>query len=67
VLRTLEGVEVLNGSGFSARRVGTGQTVVAQLPTRLLAGGDYELTLQGMTPGGGYEDVDEYYFRIVKK
>jgi hypothetical protein len=41
--------------------------VVVQLPTTLLAGGDYELVLQGATPAGNYEDVDEYYFRIVSK
>jgi hypothetical protein len=67
VLRTLEGVEVWNRIGLSARREGAGQAVTAQLPTRLLAGGDYELVLQGATPSGDYEDVDEYYFRIVKK
>jgi hypothetical protein len=67
VLRTLDGAEVWSRSGLSARRSGPGQAVVVQLPTRLLAGGDYELVLAGATPNGDYEDVDEYYFRIVKK
>ena len=66
VLRTFEGVEMWNRSGLSARRAGAGQAVIAQLPAKLLAGGDYELVLQGAT-GGDYEDVDEYYFRIVKQ
>lgn len=67
VIQTLEGVEVWKRSGLSARGAGRDQAVVAELPTRLLAAGDYELVVQGATRGGGYEDVDEYYFRIVKK
>ena len=67
VLRTLEGVEVWNRSGLPARPASSGQAIILQLPTTLLAAGDYELALQGMTPSGSYEDVDEYYFRIVKK
>ena len=67
VLRTLEGAEVWSQSGLSARRAGARQAVVVQLRSTLLAGGDYELILQGARPAGNYEDVDEYYFRIVKK
>lgn len=67
VLRTLDGVEVWKRSGLSARQANAGQAVVAQLPAKLLAAGDYELVLQGATPGADYEDVAEYYFRIVKK
>ena len=67
VLRTLEGAEVWSQSGLSARRAGARQAVVVQLRSTLLAGGDYELILQGAGPAGNYEDVDEYYFRIVKK
>jgi len=63
VLQTVEGREVLSSRG---RRGGGGTFVQLNIPARLLMPGDYRIRLSGVNPSGEAEEIDSYYFRVLK-
>jgi hypothetical protein len=66
-LRTAEGNELWSQDRPRAKATASGHAVILKLPAKLLAEGDYELTLKGLTASREFEDIGDYYFTIVKK
>jgi hypothetical protein len=63
-LKTIEGETLL---ALRANQAGSGKAVVVSLSAELLKQGDYKLTLSGLTDAGNVEEIDNYYFSVVKK
>lgn len=66
VLQTLDGAARWQQNLPRPKSSAAGQAIVVNLPARLLPPGDYVLALQGQTPGGVLEEIDEYYFNVVR-
>lgn len=64
-LQTSEGEEKLKVNDLKATSIGTSVVVPLQLNAGLLPRGDYYVKLSGLAPGGEYEDVGRYSFRVV--
>ena len=67
VLRTGDRVEIWRQDQLTPRRTPTGQAIVVSLPASRFSGQDYTITLSGVTPGGEFEDVSGYCFRVQRK
>jgi hypothetical protein len=66
-IRTAGGDEVWSQTGLLARSTDWGLAVVLTVPASVLATGDYELALSGVTAQGEFEVVDYYRFTVVKR
>jgi anti-sigma factor RsiW len=66
-LRTADGDEVWSQDMLRARPTDQGQAVFLTVPARLLASGDYLLTLSGLTTRGVFEAVGSYQFSVVRR
>jgi hypothetical protein len=66
-LHTRSGKEVLTFASLHSRRTTTGSVVSFDVPASTLATGDYELALQGLSPGQPSLDIGYYYFRVQKR
>lgn len=66
VLQTLDGVELWQQSLPRATSKTTSQTVAVTLTAGRLQAGDYLLGLKGQRAGGALEEIDDYYFSIVR-
>jgi hypothetical protein len=66
-VRTAEGKAVWRQGRLKRVRAGANEMVVLSVPAGVLAPGDYEVRLDGVTPGAGAENVDTYYFTVAKK
>jgi len=64
---TPDGPEVWSQDVPRAGSAASSRTVVANLPAKLLPPGVYVLVLSGRTGGGEVEEIDEYYFTVVKQ
>jgi hypothetical protein len=64
VIRTPEGREVWKQAALAARPVGSTLPVAVTVPARLLASGDYILTLTGNSRAGRSETLADYVFRV---
>jgi hypothetical protein len=64
-LQTIDGAPVWNQVARKANP--SGKAVVVNLPGNLLKSGDYKLALTGLTAAGNVEEIDNYYFSVVKK
>lgn len=64
-IRTVEGIEIWTQEGLRVGPADTGKAVVLELPAKILADGDYEIALQGLSPSGVLEEVADYYFRVT--
>lgn len=62
VLQTVEGRELSSQTLRAGRRM----FVQLNVPARLLAPGDYQIQLSGVKPSGEPEEIDSYYFRVLK-
>jgi anti-sigma factor RsiW len=58
-VRTPEGTQIWGTRAKSTRSI--------ELPASLLRAGDYVLILEGARPAGGFETLDDYAFRVVRK
>ncbi len=67
VIRTVEGNRVWSQQGLRLRSTNSGKAIVLRLPATLFAPGDYILTLSGVKAAGEAEDINDYYFRIVRR
>lgn len=63
VLQTVDGREMLTSQGL---RAGRGMFVQLHILAKLLTPGDYQIRLSGMNPSGEAEEIDSYYFRVLK-
>ncbi|MBI3653007.1 MAG: hypothetical protein HY231_18430 [Acidobacteria bacterium] len=61
-LKTIDGVALVQ---TAARK--SGKAVVVNFSSRQLQVGDYRLTLSGINTTGSVEEIDSYYFSVVKK
>ena len=52
---------------FEVNAQPTGNTLIVQLPARILKPNDYVLTVRGLKTDGVMEDVGEYDFRVVRQ
>ena len=66
-LRTAAGRRIWNRENLTARNRGGARAIGLTIPATVLKPGDYELSLRGVTEGGGSEDVGFYYFNVKKK
>lgn len=66
-IRTPEGRSVARRENLRAQQTKAGKILVVTLPATLVAAGDYGVTLSGVPAGGGDEQLDPYYFRVVTK
>jgi hypothetical protein len=66
-LRTQRGQRVWGKENLSARATGRGRTIVLNVPAKVFAVGQYELSLKGTTAAGIIEDVGYYYFEVSKQ
>jgi hypothetical protein len=64
---TPDGPELWSQDLSRARSFASGRTVVVNLPAKLLPEGVYVITLSGRTSGGEMEEIDDYYFNIVRQ
>jgi hypothetical protein len=67
VLETDEGEEIWSQDLTAARATQTGKAVVLRLPALVLDEGDYLLKLSGANAAGVFEEIDEYFFRVLKR
>jgi hypothetical protein len=63
VLQTVEGREVFPSRGL---RASAGMFLQLRIPAKLLTPGDYQIRLSGVSPSGEAEEIDSYYFRVLK-
>ena len=63
-LRTVSGRSVWNRENLPVRDRRGARAIGLTLPSTALKPGEYELTLKGVTEGGGTEDVGFYYFTV---
>jgi hypothetical protein len=61
-----DGPEVFTVGGLQAEDTDGGRVIRLRIPARLLAPQDYILSLRGLTAGGQFDDVAEYFFRVVR-
>jgi hypothetical protein len=64
---TPEGPELWSQDLPRPKSVASGRAVLLSLPAKLLPPGDYVVILKGRTEGGEMEEIDEYYFSIVRQ
>lgn len=67
VIRTPEGKDIWRQSAIAAPRVGSAAPVAVTVPARLLASGDYILTVTGVTSSGRSESLADYSFRVKSR
>jgi hypothetical protein len=67
VVRTPEGREVWKQVPLTARHVGSSLALDVTVPARLLASGDYVVTVQGSTPKGRLESVGDFALRVRRQ
>lgn len=65
-LQTRSGKEILVLSDLTARRTGVANVVAIDVPASVLATGQYELALRGLSNEQGAQDIGYYYFRVQK-
>jgi len=66
VLRTPEGREVWKAASLAARRIGPALALDLAVPARLLASGDYIVSVTGITATGRAEPTADFSFRTRK-
>jgi hypothetical protein len=67
MLRTAEGDEVWSQDRLQPQSTRSGQTIIVKLPASRFSSRDYTIKLSGVTPGGEFEEVSSYYFRVKRK
>lgn len=63
-LRAVDGGEILSRSNLRSR---SPSFVTVTLPARILAAGDYILTLSGVNASGVLEEINSYFFRVTRQ
>ena len=66
-LRKIGGPEIFTQTNIRPRSTKAGARFVFRVPANQLTGGDYVLTLGGITPTGEVDDLNKSLFRIEKK
>ncbi|MGE0128353.1 MAG: hypothetical protein AB7U82_09760 [Blastocatellales bacterium] len=66
VIRTVEGAEVFSSQNIKPRASRNSATVSVKAPATKLSAGDYILTLSGVNSAVQAEEVNRYFFRVVR-
>lgn len=66
-LRSQDGRRIWTRDNLSGRITQAGKTITLTVPASVLAAGQYELALRGITENKTTEEVGYYYFDVVKK
>jgi preprotein translocase subunit YajC len=66
-LRKIGGPEIFTQTNIRPRSTKAGARFVFRVPANQLTGGDYVLTLGGITPTGEVDDLNKSLFRIEKR
>jgi anti-sigma factor RsiW len=66
-LQTLEGTELWQVDTPRAGSTASGRSVIITLPAQLALRGDYVIILKGRTETGEMEEIDEYYFSVMRR
>jgi hypothetical protein len=67
-LRTVEGAPIWSRSGIKTRpQERNGFTVSVSIPANKIPAGDYILTLSALTEANELEEINRYFFRVVKQ
>jgi type II secretory pathway component PulM len=68
VLKTVEGTEIaLSRAVLKAKGTPSGNVGVMRVPASVFQSGDYVLTLSGERSTGQFEEIDDYYFSVIKE
>jgi len=67
VLQTAESKSILRKGDLKAQVASEGKRILLDVPSSLLAPGDYILTLRGLPAAGSPETAAEYTFRVDKR
>lgn len=65
VLLTDEGAAKFTGENLEGRAAQGGKVVSLRVPASILERGDYHLKLSGRSPGGDFQEVGDFYFRVT--
>ena len=65
-LRKIGGPEIFSETNIRPRSTKAGSRFVFTIPARQLTSGEYALTLSGVTPEGGFDDLSKSLFRVEK-
>jgi hypothetical protein len=66
-LKTVEGGEIFHQDGLKAKPTGSGRkAIIWNLPARIFNDGDYKIVLTGLNTDGSFDDLDTYYFSVLK-
>ena len=66
-LRKVGGPEIFTQTNLRPRSTKAGARFVFRVPAKTLTSGDYVLTLGGITPEGGVDDLNKSLFRVEKR
>jgi hypothetical protein len=68
VLKTVEGTEIaVSHPVLRLNPTPSGKVVVMRIPASIFRSGDYVLTLNGERSAGQFEEIDDYYFSVIKE
>jgi hypothetical protein len=65
-LLTDEGVKKFTQDGLSAHAAAGATMIDVGIPNEILMRGDYQLRLDGRTPGRDFEVLNSYFFRVIR-
>jgi anti-sigma factor RsiW len=65
VLQTDDGREVLSADKLKPESLANGRVVTLSLRASRLVRGDYQINLSGLDPGGRFEEIGKYHFRVI--
>lgn len=64
IIQSAEGIKIFEVENLESQTSANGNFVILPVASKLLANGDYQIKLSGLTSNAKYEDIDSYYFRI---
>jgi hypothetical protein len=66
VLTVSGGLEKYKTDKLEVERAANARNAYLIVPSSIITSGDYRLTLYGLVPEGGFEEIDDYNFRVVR-
>lgn len=67
VLSNVDGAQIWRRGGLRANTAGPARTISVRVPVRVLAEGDYEIELGGLSSSGESEVIGDYYLTVLKR
>lgn len=66
-IQSVSGVSVFKSQSIRSQRTRIGATATIRIPASRLQTDDYLISLKGQSRSGGYEDISNYSFRVIRK